>query len=124
PRAYLMKTTDGGESWKRLNLRGATVDARIMRTVFNRGGRGWAFGEGGVVYTTNDAGASWLRLQSPTRFLLVGGDFIDDNSGWVVGAGSTILQTADGGETWHHAQLSSGKNIRFNAASFADRRLG
>ncbi len=52
PRAYLMKTSDGGEHWKRVNMRGADVDARLMRAIFSRSGRGWAFGEGGAIYTT------------------------------------------------------------------------
>ncbi len=124
PRAYLMKTNDGGEHWKRVNLRGANVDARIMRAIFSPGGRGWAFGEGGSVYTTQDSGDSWTKLQLPTRYLMLGGAFIDDNSGWLVGAGATILQTSDGGETWHHGRLTSPTNLRFNSTSFVDQRRG
>jgi photosystem II stability/assembly factor-like uncharacterized protein len=124
PRAYLMKTSDGGEHWKRVNMRGADVDARLMRAIFSRGGRGWAFGEGGAIYTTHDSGANWIRLQAPTRYLLLGGTFIDENSGWLVGAGATILQTSDGGETWQHARLPAATDIRINSASFVDARLG
>jgi photosystem II stability/assembly factor-like uncharacterized protein len=124
PRTYLMKTLDGGEHWKRLNLPGANVDARLMRVIFSRNGKGWAFGEGGSLFMTNDLGDSWLRLQAPTRYLLLGGTFVDENSGWLVGAGNTILQTTDGGETWRHARLSTTANIRFNSTSFVDGRLG
>ncbi|MGH9927590.1 MAG: WD40/YVTN/BNR-like repeat-containing protein, partial [Pyrinomonadaceae bacterium] len=35
PRAYLMKTGDGGERWQRANMRGANVDARLLRALFN-----------------------------------------------------------------------------------------
>jgi photosystem II stability/assembly factor-like uncharacterized protein len=136
-RAYLMKTSDGGEHWQRLKMRGATVDTRLNRAIFSRG-HGWAFGEGGAVYTTRDAGASWNRLQAPTRYLLFGGVFIDENNGWLVGAGSTILQTSNGGETWqrgrlmsvaanatNHANTSVGtRAARFNSVSFVDRRQG
>lgn len=127
-RAYLMKTTDGGEHWKRANMRGANVDARLMRALFSRSGRGWAFGEGGAIYTTHDSGANWIKLQAPTRYLLLGGTFIDENSGWLVGAGATILQTSDGGETWHQGTLSAATssqiNVRFNSVSFVDSRRG
>ncbi len=109
-RAYLMKTSDGGEHWKRINMRGADIDGRLSRAVFSRGGNGWAFGEGGAVYTTRDSGANWLRLQAPTRYLLLGGAFIDENNGWLVGTGSTILRTVDGGETWHHGRLFTGSS--------------
>jgi hypothetical protein len=47
PRAYLMHTVDGGENWRRVDIKGVDVDARLVRAVFSRGGRGWAFGEGG-----------------------------------------------------------------------------
>jgi photosystem II stability/assembly factor-like uncharacterized protein len=120
PRAYFMKTVDGGEHWKRVNLRGANVDARLMRAIFSRGGRGWAFGEGGAIFTTHDSGASWTKSQAPTRYLLLGGTFIDENNGWLVGAGATILQTSDGGETWHQGRLPNGTDVRFNSTSFVD----
>jgi photosystem II stability/assembly factor-like uncharacterized protein len=131
-RAYLMKTTDGGEHWQRLNMRGANVDARLMRILFSPSGRGWAFGEGGAIYITHDSGSSWLKQQAPTRYLLLGGDFIDENSGWLVGAGATILQTSDGGESWHRGNLLTTTpnvtppviNVRFNAVSFVDVRRG
>jgi len=54
----------------------------------------------------------------------LGGALVDNDRGWLVGAGSTILQTLDGGETWHAASLAAAPDIRFNAASFVDNRLG
>ena len=124
PRAYLMNTSDGGDHWKRVNMRGADVDARLMRAIFSPSGRGWAFGEGGSIYTTHDSGVSWTRLQAPTRYLLLGGTFVDESSGWLVGAGATILRTSDGGDTWQHASLPAATNVRFNSTSFVDARLG
>ena len=126
PRAYLMQTSDGGETWKRINIRGIDVDARLVRALFTRSGRGWAFGEGGAIFATRDAGASWTRLQSPTRHLLLGGAFIDEDRGWLVGAGATIIQTSDGGETWHLSRLpgASEDRVSFAATSFVDNRLG
>lgn len=126
PRAYLMKTTDGGENWERVNIKGVDVDARLVRAVFTPNGRGWAFGEGGAIFTTRDTGATWKRLQSPTRHLLLGGTFIDEDRGWLVGAGTTIIQTSDGGDTWYQSRFARVNQtpIRFSAASFVDNRLG
>src|SRR5918912_890923 len=50
PRACLMKTTDGGSTWDRVNVVGSNVDARLVRALFTVKGRGWAFGEAGVLY--------------------------------------------------------------------------
>jgi photosystem II stability/assembly factor-like uncharacterized protein len=122
PRSYLMKTVDGGETWKRVVMRGA--DALITRAIFSGDGRGWAFGEGGSIFITRDSGANWIKLQTPTRYLLLGGTFIDERNGWLVGAGSTLLQTSDGGETWHHGRLQQVAKIRFTSTSFVNARLG
>ncbi len=124
PRTYLMNTIDGGIRWTRVEVRDTEPDVRLVRAVFSPSGRGWTFGEGGAVYTLQEPGADWVRLQSPTRHLLLGGTFIDDCRGWLVGAGATIIQTSDGGETWHVSQLPGARGVRFNAASFIDNRHG
>jgi len=125
PRAYLMKTTDGGEHWKRIEIKGFDVDAILVRAVFSPNGRGWTFGEAGSIYTTSDFGDTWTKLRSPTRRLLLGGIFVDDDRGWIVGAGATIIQTSDGGETWYQSTLPQvEKSTRFTATSFVDNRKG
>lgn len=125
PRAYLMRTTDGGANWTRVEIKGFDVDSILVRAVFSRGGRGWAFGEAGAIFTTRDAGETWVRLRSPTRRLLLGGTFFDNDRGWIVGAGATIIQTSDGGDTWYQSSLPGvEKTVRFNAASFFDNRVG
>ncbi len=125
PRAYLMKTTNGGENWKRIEIKGFDIDAILVRALFSRNGRGWTFGEAGSIYTTHDSGDTWTKLRSPTRHLLLGGMFVDDDRGWLVGAGATIIQTSDGGETWYQSTLPQvEKSIRFTATSFVDNRKG
>ena len=125
PRAYLMKTTDGGEKWNRIEIKDFNIDSILVRAIFTRSGRGWTFGEGGAIYATRDAGDTWVRLRSPTRRVLLGGMFVDDDRGWIVGAGATIIQTSDGGETWYQSQLPQvEKSIRFTATSFVDNRKG
>jgi len=124
PRTYLLQTTDGGEQWQRVNLTGKDVDLRLTRAVFSPSGRGWAFGEFGAVYAQRGEKSEWVRLNAPTRNVLLGGTFVDDYRGWIVGAGATILQTADGGETWHLSRLVNATGIRFTATSFVDNRLG
>ena len=124
PRTYLMTTKDGGATWDRMSIPDVDVDARLVRVVFSPRGRGWFFGEAGLLYTTLDEGQSWKRQQIPTRHLLLGGALVDNDRGWLVGAGATILQTSDGGETWHASNLIEAQGVRFNAASFVDNRLG
>jgi len=125
PRAYLMKTIDGGERWKRIEIKGFNIDSILVRAVFSRKNRGWTFGEAGQIYSTRDAGETWVPLRSPTRHLLLGGIFVDDDRGWLVGAGATIIQTSDGGDTWYQSPLPQvEQTVRFNATSFVDNRRG
>lgn len=122
PQTYLLRTSDGGTTWSRVDL--SDSNARVSRAVFRADGRGWTFGEAGVLYATSDGGASWVRQVVPTKHLLLGGVFLDDGQGWLVGAGATILQTSDGGETWRTGLVRGERNLRFTAASFVERRLG
>ena len=125
PRAYLMKTIDGGEHWKRIQIKGFDIDSVLVRAVFSRKGRGWTFGDAGQIYVSNDAGNTWVALHSPTRHLLLGGIFLDEERGWLVGAGATIIQTSDGGDTWYQSTLPQvEKSVRFTATSFVDNRKG
>jgi photosystem II stability/assembly factor-like uncharacterized protein len=122
PQTYLLRTTDGGASWSRVDL--SDPHARVARAIFRGEGRGWTFGEAGAFYATNDGGASWTKQVLPTSHLLLGADFLDDEHGCLVGAGATILQTTDGGATWRAGLVRGERRVRFTAASFVERRLG
>jgi photosystem II stability/assembly factor-like uncharacterized protein len=124
PRTYLMNTTDGGATWRRVNVTAKDVDARLVRALFTTGGSAWAFGEEGALYATRDGGTNWVRQRVPTQHLLLGGAFLNGSEGWLVGAGATILQTSDGGETWRAGTITGTAQVRFTAVSFVDRSRG
>ncbi|HEY0099293.1 MAG TPA: YCF48-related protein [Pyrinomonadaceae bacterium] len=123
PRSYLMKTSDGGESWARVEVTGADVDVLLTRVAFVEEMRGWAFGEMGALYNTTDGGATWARQLVPTKHLLLGGAFLNEGQGWLVGAGNTILYNPDG-EGWRAGSSPISTATRFNAVAFVDERRG
>jgi len=124
PRSYLLKTEDGGFSWRRIFLNNKDVNVRLVRLVFTDGQHGWVFGETGVVFATRDGGAHWLRQPSPTKHLLLGGAFALDGHGLLVGAGATIVQTSNAGVTWETGFVRDAENARFTSASFAGSNFG
>jgi len=133
PRAYLLKTEDGGATWARVEAAGPDVDARLVGVRFADAEHGWAFGELGAVYATSDGGRTWARQRVPTRHLLLGAHFQDARRGWLAGAGSTLLQTSDGGATWTPGQVASqpptsppqqSPSVRFNAVTFVGASRG
>jgi photosystem II stability/assembly factor-like uncharacterized protein len=99
--SYLLKTTNGGASWARVEVtRGADVDLKLAGLRFVDREHGWVFGELGSLFVTSDGGKTWTRQRVPTRHLLLGASFLDAQMGWLSGGGLTVLKTSDGGATW------------------------
>jgi len=59
-----------------------------------------AVGGGGAVLLSNDAGASWLLVESGTTNTLRDVWFASPTTGFAVGDSGTVLLTTDGGLTW------------------------
>lgn len=126
-RSYLLKTEDGGATWRRVELLKSDVNVRLVRVVFADAEHGWSFGEEGALFATADGGRTWARQRVPTRNLLLGASFRDARRGWLVGAGGTFLHTTDGGETWLAGSVAgptARPAPRINAVSFIDERRG
>lgn len=119
--SYLLRTDDGGLTWRAVNLNDLDTNARLVRVMFADETNGWVFGETGVIFATRDGGVSWTRQLPPTKHLLLGGTFVDNSRGWLVGAGATIIHTSNSGATWQSSDVGDDPKLRFNAASFIDR---
>jgi photosystem II stability/assembly factor-like uncharacterized protein len=120
--SYLMKTTDGGASWDRVEFKDAGR-TRITKIFFNSKGKGFAIGESGALFELNDSGA-WEKSPSPIRYLLLDGAFYDDASGAIVGAGGSVYFTEDAGQSWSPANVLAKDKAKLNAIFFADRKNG
>jgi photosystem II stability/assembly factor-like uncharacterized protein len=126
-RSYLLRTTDGGESWSRVEMPRDEPGVLLARVAFADPARGWVFGEMGALYSTRDGGHTWSRQRTPTRNILLGASF--DGEGrraWLVGAAGTVLVSEDGGAEWRAAAAAgpAERSPRLNAVSFVDARTG
>ena len=63
--SYLLKTEDGGTTWRQVLLSGEDPNARLVRLVFADAQHGWVFGESGIVFGTHDGGRSWSESRLP-----------------------------------------------------------
>ncbi len=122
PRSYLLKTTDGGATWARVEAAGADVDARLVGVRFADPEHGWAFGELGAVYATADGGRTWAAQGTGVEADLYDVKFLDEREGWAAGASGTLIHTTDGGRTWAAAQ--SGTRQTLERLFFAGRARG
>lgn len=95
----VVRTTDGGVNWERLNLGG--LEPKILNSIeFVNLDTGYVAGREGVVYRTIDGGDTWQDKSTGygTEFNNI--HFVNSKRGWVVGQWGTILRTVNAGESW------------------------
>ncbi len=91
-------TADGGLTWQEQPLSSGTSVDILRAMVVKPDGRGWAAGEHGTYWTTNDAGNLWtMRVRPTPDALIMGMAFPTNDIGFMVGEGGTILKTNDAG---------------------------
>lgn len=95
--SLVMRTTDGGESWHRIQM---PTKTELFHLDYNGSSHGWIVGDNGVILATTDAGQTWTKQNSGTTNALFNVDFRDDDEGYAVGENGTILRTDNGGRTW------------------------
>jgi photosystem II stability/assembly factor-like uncharacterized protein len=122
--SYLLKTTDGGETWNKIEFSEGTGKERLTRFFFDKYDKGWAIGEAGSIFKMQPDNDTWKKMNSPSRFLMLDGFFHDSETGIVVGAGGTILFTDDGGETWNQTNLPNLLKTRLNSIFFLNNQQG
>lgn len=108
----ILKTTDGGVTWRQLQ----SGSLATLTSVSFVGARGCVVGAYGTALVTSDAGVTWSTVASGTESHLVGVALGSDGlTGWAVGfrddpslgERSIILKTIDGGASWSVA----GQNV-------------
>ena len=101
----LLRTLDGGRTWRRRTaVPGTAVTAAASKVVprdivFVTDDLGFAVTNAGTMFRTRDGGGTWepvLAAGVPLDALF----FTDAATGYAVGAASTLLRTTDGGRTW------------------------
>ena len=120
--SYLMKTTDGGENWEKVEFKDAGR-TRLTKIFFNQKGRGIAIGESGAFFEFQ-ADETWQKSSLPIRYLMLGGVFSDETHGAIVGAGGSIYFTEDTGANWNQANIFGDKTAKLNSVFFANQRSG
>ncbi len=95
----ILKSTDGGVSWRS----NAVTLQNLNALYFTNEQTGWVVGDYGIILHTSNGGDAWeLQVAGKSKHLK---DvfFIDQNRGWAVGndtLGGVVLQTNDGGISW------------------------
>lgn len=120
--SYMLKTTDGGETWEKLEFPDGRE--RIAGFFFNAKDIGFAVGENGAIYEYRPERGSWQRQTTPIRYLLLGGEFSDERGAVIVGAGGNVYFSEDGGASWLSSSFQSKPAGKINSVFFQNRSIG
>ena len=116
---FIYRTTNGGESWKKIHVGQASNELHCVYV--SRDGRNiWTAGKHGVIYHSGNSGLSWDKLESGTSKPIYGIYFLNDNkTGWAIGFAGTFLKSKDGGFSWQKEQRTNSNlsDIYFDATS-------
>lgn len=109
----LFKSTDGGNTWKKITNGLPTTEQGLGRIGFciapSDSKRMYATvdaGREGGIYRSDDAGESWKRIQTDSRYWSRGSDFAEvkvdpKNADIVYSANVVTWKSTDGGKTWN-----------------------
>lgn len=123
----VLRTTDGGATWQKLNVTDETLDFRDVDAIDAQTAYILSIGNGPTsrIYKTTDAGKSW-KLQFKNNDEKV---FLDAMSFWDASHGIAfgdsvdkqfyILTTADGGNTWSRVPTDKLPPAQPNEGAFA-----
>ncbi len=100
---FILKTSDGGETWTEVNINSMPTSIN-----FTNNSTGFCAAFNGI-YKTTDGGVSWnLNYQDNIHFNCV--QFVDDNKGFAVGnefpQNLYLLKTEDAGLNWNKSLVA------------------
>ena len=105
----VVKTQDGGESWRLIEIPWQNTLADVH---FPTPAAGFIVGENGLILKSVDGGESWtkkeIRFTNNLRRVL----FRDSRQGWAIGEKGLILHSGDGGESWQQQVSNSSAELK------------
>ncbi len=112
----VVKTSDGGATWTRLNL--GTTNVTIASQIVSENVAYVGSYEDGIIYKTTDGGNNWQAQNTgASGFLTL--NFVaepDANIGFAAGDGGTLVKTTDGGDAWtvlNNTQVATCEKLYF-----------
>ena len=112
----VVRSTDGGRTWRYAGARAVTAVCGVSAT------QAWAVGLKGVIVHTTDGGRHWRLQTGHVGSALESVAFADASHGWAGGVGGVILRTTDGGDHWSVTRERKGGVV--TQLSFADAAHG
>lgn len=106
-------TGNGGVDWHRVSDRLVNPEQLHLNAITgSEDGRLWIAGEGGLLFFSNDTGASWSAMDSPYRGSLFGIAFEEQkNVLMTFGLRGNIFTSSDSGRSWVASESSDNRSV-------------
>ncbi len=117
--SLILKTEDGGQTWKKLSI---PFQAELFSLDFIDEKKGWVVGDKGAIFVTDNGGQTWKSQTSETNEEIYCVDFRNALEGYAVGGKGLILRTENGGNTWIKVKTSYPNT--FLRINFIDEKTG
>lgn len=119
------KTNDEGQSWITPNT---TIGGTLYDVYFPTSLVGYAVGNSGAIYKTENSGTNWTKKAVPLNASILSVAFpssSEPNTGYIAisNTGTTVYKTTDGGTSWT-AMILSGITYSMNCLEFTDANTG
>lgn len=119
----LLKTTDGGLTWKHLYIPQYYGDFSIENLNFQTNEVGY-FAAGRYVFKTTDGGENWDPQMTALYGTTRGTYFLNDSIGYAYGDDDLIYKTTNAGETWIKISHNPNADTQLYCLEFADEQNG
>ncbi len=120
--ATLLRTVDGGISWKGLNF---PVDGAQIRNLYFTGLNTGYIAYGRSIYRTQDAGETWEAHNLPYAWSIADRtDFLNDSIGFAFGDRNLIAKTTNSGQDWQLISFNFDSNYLISSVKFANPQTG
>ncbi|MBL4654207.1 MAG: T9SS type A sorting domain-containing protein [Bacteroidia bacterium] len=93
----IIKTSDGGNNWTKLNT---PTTQKLRKIYFKNNTLGFAIGDSGTILRTDDGGENWSLKNSWAKSTLMDIHFLSSDTGYIVGDKGLILFTSNSGGSW------------------------
>ncbi len=109
---YFLATGDGGRTWKPRTI--VKDDFHLNALIPAGPGRLFIAGESGVIYRSDDGGATWRKLSSPYAGSWFGALALDADILLLLGLRGSMYRSENGGESW--TQVRTGTKATLTGA--------
>jgi predicted RND superfamily exporter protein/photosystem II stability/assembly factor-like uncharacterized protein len=110
--SLLIETHDGGETWTRRKLAGPEEDPHLSHLFEGPSGVLVLAAEAGVIYRSNDGGASWQRLELPYRGSFWGGLTLKSGAMLLYGMRGHSFRSEDEGRSWMPVETGTEQSLQ------------